>query len=195
MITTQRSYGSQIFKHKVHNWFREGDEIQRIEKKSRSSCCRSTSSKSSSRSSSSKLSKLSTKEKAIEKKVRLADLQAEATFMQKKRYAELQVESLWIEEEIAKAQARVKIYEEENIDQKVPLKTLTMADIKAGDSRYPVITKKQKYLDQNEKSSAATQFQARPRFNRFSKTNNQQGEFRITNTISKTTKQYYRKTK
>ena len=145
------------FKHKVHNWLREGDEIQRIEKKSRSSCSRSTNSKSSSRSSSSKSSKLSTKERVIEEKVRLADLQAEeATFMQKKRYAELQAESLRIEEEMAKAQARVKIYEEENIDQKVPLKTLTVADIKAGDSRYPAITKKQKYLDQNEKPSAAT---------------------------------------
>ena len=96
--------------------------------------------------------------------------------MQKKRYAELQAESLRIEEEMAKAQARVKIYEEENIDQKVPLKTLTVADIKAGDSRYPVITKKQKYLDQDEKSSAATQFLARPRYNRFSTTNNEQGE-------------------
>ena len=62
--------------------------------------------------------------------------------MQKKRHAELQAELLRIEEEMAKAQARVKIYEEENIDQKVPLKTLTVADIKAGDSRYPVITKK-----------------------------------------------------
>ena len=38
------------FKHKVHNWLREGYEMQRIEKKS---CSRSTSSKSSSRSSSS----------------------------------------------------------------------------------------------------------------------------------------------
>ena len=164
------------FKHKVHNWLREGDEIQRIEKQSRSSCSRSTSSKSSSRSSSSKSSKLSTKERAIEEKVPLADLHAEATFMQKKRYAELQAESLRIEEEMAKAQATVKIYEEENINQKVPLKALTVADIKAGDGRYPVITKKQKYLDQNEKSGAATQFQARPRFNRFSTTNNQQGE-------------------
>ena len=51
-----------------------------------------------------------------------------------------------------------------------------MADIKADDNRYPVITKKQKYLDQNEKSSAATQSQARPRIIRFSTTNNQQGE-------------------
>ena len=58
---------------------------------------------------------------------------------------------------MAKAQARIKIYEGENIDQKVTLKTLTMADIKADDSRYPVITKKQKYQDQNEELSAATQ--------------------------------------
>ena len=77
---------------------------------------------------------------------------------------------------MAKAQARVKINENENIDQKVPLKTLTMTDIKAGDSRYPVITKKQKYIDQNEKSSAATLFHARPWINRFSTTNNQQRE-------------------
>ena len=106
--------------------------MQRIEKKSRSSCSRSASSKSSSRSSSSKSSRLSNKERAIEEKVRLADLQAEATFMQKKRYAELQAESLWIEEEMAKAQARVKIFEQENIDKKVPLKTLTIAGIKVG---------------------------------------------------------------
>ena len=163
-------------KYKVHNWLREGDEIQRIKKKSRSSCSRSTSSKSSSRSSSSKSSKLPTKQRAIEEKVRIADLQKEATFMQKKRYPELQAESLRIEKQMAKTQARVKIYEEENIDQKVTLKTLTMADIKAGDSRYPVITKKQKYLDENEKSSAATQSQDSPRFKRFSTTNNQQGE-------------------
>ena len=58
------------------------------------------------------------------------------------------------------------------------MKTITMAGVKAGDRRYPVITKRQKYLDQNEKSSAATQFQARPKIIRFSTTNNQQGELR-----------------
>ena len=92
--------------------------------------------------------------------------------MQKKRYAELQAELLRIEEKMTKVQATVTIYEGKNIDQKLLLKTLTLADIKAGDSRYPVITKKQKYLDQNEKSSAATQFQARSRVNRFSTTSN-----------------------
>ena len=73
---------------------------------------------------------------------------------------------------MTKAQSRVKIYEGENIDQKVPLKTLTLPDIKADHSMYPVITKKQKYLDQNEKSSAATQSQARPKIIRISTTNN-----------------------
>ena len=82
---------------------------------------------------------------------------------------------------MAKAQARVKIYEGKNTDQKVPLKTLTMADIEGDDTRYPVITKKQKYLDQNEKSSTATQFQARPRVIRFSTTNNQQRELQEKN--------------
>ena len=67
--------------------------------------------------------------------------------MQKKRHAELQAESYRIEGEIVKAQVRVKIYEGENIDQTVPLKTLTMTGIKAGDSRYPTITKNQRYLD------------------------------------------------
>ena len=97
----------------------------------------------SSRSSGYKSSRLSTKERSIEEKVRLVGLQAEATFMQKKRYAELQTESLQIEEEMAKVQARVKTYEGENIDQKVPLKTLTTGDIKASDGRYPVTAKKQ----------------------------------------------------
>ena len=60
--------------------------------------------------------KLSTKERALKEKVQLADLQSKATLMQKKVYEELQAESLWIEEEIAKAQARVNISEGENID-------------------------------------------------------------------------------
>ena len=51
-----------------------------------------------------------------------------------------------------------------------------MADIKAGNSRYPVMTKKLKYLDQNEKSKAATQFQDKSGVNKFSLTNNQQVE-------------------
>ena len=51
---------------KGHNSLREGEGIQRTEKKSRSSCSRSARSKSSSRLSSSNSSKLSIKERAIE---------------------------------------------------------------------------------------------------------------------------------
>ena len=90
---------------------------------------------------------------------------------------------------MVKAQARVKIYEEENIDQWVALKTPTMTDIKAGDSRYPLMSKKQKYLDQNEKSSAATHFQDRPSVNKFSTINIQHGSYRISNTICKNNKE------
>ena len=96
--------------------------------------------------------------------------------MERKRFADLQSGSLQIEKEIKKAQARVKIYEGESIEQKVPLKTLAMADIKAGGGRYPVIKKKQKYLDQNEKLNATTQFQAKSSINRFSTTSMQQEE-------------------
>ena len=56
------------FKDKAYHWLKEGDEIQRIKKKSRSSCSRSTSFKSSSRSPGSKSSKLSTKERAVQEK-------------------------------------------------------------------------------------------------------------------------------
>ena len=59
-----------------------------------------------------------------------------------------------------------------------------MTDIKVGDSRYPVITMKQNYLDQNEKSSTATQFQAGPRVNKFSTTISK-GSYRISNVIYK----------
>ena len=58
--------------------------------------------------------------------------------MQKKRYAELQAESLRIEEEMAKAQARVKINEGENTDQKVSLKTLKMHMISSNNKNVEV---------------------------------------------------------
>ena len=51
-----------------------------------------------------------------------------------------------------------------------------MADIKAGDNRYPIIMMKQNYMYQNGKSNAATQFQDRPRVSKLSITNNQQAE-------------------
>ena len=50
-----------------------------------------------------------------------------------------------------KVQSRIKIYEGEDIEQKVPLKTPTMANLKTGGDRYQVITRKQNYLDKNGK--------------------------------------------
>ena len=68
-----------------------------------------------------------------------------------------------------------------------------MADIETGDNGYPVIMKKQKYLDHIWKSSAATQFQDRPRVNNFSTTS--KWSYRISNTICKTNKVVLQQTK
>ena len=73
------------------------------------------------RSSSSKSLKLSTKERAIQRKVQLADLEAEATFLQKRRYPELQAKPLRIQEEMEKHKSELRSVRD--IDQKVPLKT------------------------------------------------------------------------
>ena len=86
-------------KHKVHNWLKEEEKEHK----------RDHSSRSSTRSSSSK-SKSSTLEKASEEKLRVAELIAEASFMKKKRDAEYRAEALRMEEELAKARARPKVY-------------------------------------------------------------------------------------
>ena len=56
-------------------------------------------------------SKVSSKAKAIEEKLKIAELLAEAKFMEKKRMIEMEAERLHIQEKVAKAQARFKIYE------------------------------------------------------------------------------------
>ena len=94
--------------------------MQKIEKKTRSSCSRSACSKSSSSSSSSKSLKLSAKERAIKEKVQLADLQAEGTFMQKKGCAELQAESLQIEEERQKHKPELRSMKEKTQNLRYP---------------------------------------------------------------------------
>ena len=114
------------FKHRIHNWLKEGEKLVKFERKSKSSrkSSKSSGSKSSklNSTSSSRSSKLLAKEKAIQEKVHVAELQAEALFMKKKRDAEWQAESLRLEEEMAKARARVKMYEHENQDQEIMLK-------------------------------------------------------------------------
>ena len=96
------------FKHKVHNWLKEEEKEQRDH-----------SSRSSTRSSPSK-SKSSTREKAVEEKLRVAKLIAEASFMKKKRDAEHRAEALRMEKELAKARARAKVYNDiEGIDLRI----------------------------------------------------------------------------
>ena len=51
---------------------------------------------------------------AIAERLKIAELSAEASFIRKKIDAELQSQSLMVEEELAKAQARAKILEEES---------------------------------------------------------------------------------
>ena len=90
------------FKHKMHNWLKEEEKEHK----------RDHSSRSSTRSSSSK-SKSSTREKAVEEKLRVAELIAEASFMKKRKDAEYQAEApLRMEEELAKARARAKVYDD-----------------------------------------------------------------------------------
>ena len=57
-------------------------------------------------------SKVSSKAKAIEEKVRIAQLLTEAEFMEKRRMIEVEAERLHIQEKGAKAQAKFKIYED-----------------------------------------------------------------------------------
>ena len=93
------------FRHKVNNWLKEAVEVR--SKKS------SVSSSSSKHSSTSSKSRSSTKDKAIQGKMRIAELLAEATFLEKKKTAQHQADELRVQEELAKAKARMKIFDAE----------------------------------------------------------------------------------
>ena len=51
---------------------------------------------------------------AVAEKLKVAELMAEASFIQKKGEAELQAEALKVEQELAKAQARVRVLDKKN---------------------------------------------------------------------------------
>ena len=74
------------FKHKVHNWLKEGEKLRKSNQVSRCSSKSSSrySSKSSAKSNSSTKSRSSTKAKAIEEKVKVAELMTEIFFRKKK---------------------------------------------------------------------------------------------------------------
>ena len=70
------------FKHKVHNWLKKEDKEHKREHSSRSSA-RSSFSKSSS----------STREKAVEEKLRVPELIAEASFMRKREIMNIELKN------------------------------------------------------------------------------------------------------
>ena len=75
-----------VFRHKVNNWLKEAVEV-RSKKSSRSSS-------SSKHSSTSSKSRSSTKEKAMQEKLQIAELLAEAAFLEKKKTAQHQADEL-----------------------------------------------------------------------------------------------------
>ena len=96
------------FKH-VYSWVRENEESKKPSSKS------SAKSRSSGRSSGTRLtssSKSSTKERAIKEKLKMAELMAEALFIEKKHTSRHQAERLELEEKLAKSKAKVKVFEE-----------------------------------------------------------------------------------
>ena len=74
------------FKHKIHSWFKESDN--KLSRPSARGSSRSKKSSGSTKSSGS--SKLSTKLKLLEEKAKIAELEAEATFIMEKKKAEQQ---------------------------------------------------------------------------------------------------------
>ena len=93
------------FKHKIHNWLKESDN-----KSSRpSSRGSSRSKKSSGSTTSSGSSKSSTQLKLLEEKAKIAELEAEATFLTEKQKAKQQAKMLQIQGEVAKANPHEKV--------------------------------------------------------------------------------------
>ena len=93
------------FRHKVNNWLKEAVKV--LSKKS------SRSSSSSKQSSTSSKSRSSTKEKAMQEKLQVAELLAEAAFLEKKKTTQYQADELQVHEQLATAKAKMKISDAE----------------------------------------------------------------------------------
>ena len=116
----------------MHNWLKEGETLRKPDQLSRCSSKSSSkySSKLSAKSSSSSKLRSSTSAKIIEEKVIVAELMMDASFIKERGDAEYQNRSLMVEEELAKVQARAKIYENEsNIGQSRKIKPSTPNDV------------------------------------------------------------------
>ena len=98
------------FKHRIIKWLKEA-ELNKEEERSRKSVgSRSSKSRSSKSSrSSNHSSRSSIKDKAIEEKIKIAELIAESNFTDQKLKMEYEAKRVEMEEKVPKAQARAKI--------------------------------------------------------------------------------------
>ena len=103
-----------VFKQKIHNWIREAEHDRDAELKEKASVKSKRSRKSLSKFSSSRSlsTRSSRSEKALMEKLRMAELKAEAEFMEKRQSAGFKAQKLKIEEQYAKEQARMRILED-----------------------------------------------------------------------------------
>ena len=95
------------FKRKTHNWLRSA-ETERMSSKGSSRSSKSRRSKSSRCSGKSQ----SSRTRELEEKARIAELMAEAEYIEQRQYAENQPEMLKIQQEIAKSKARAEVYDQ-----------------------------------------------------------------------------------
>ena len=109
------------FKTKVHRWLKCAEEEQQryalLEKSQSSKRSYSKGSHHSSKSNASRKSSRSSKSgdsktRAMEEKAKLAELLAEESFLMKRQIAENEAERLKVQEMVAKAKARAKVFEE-----------------------------------------------------------------------------------
>ena len=108
-----------VFKQKIHNWIKEAEQERDAEMKEKASVKLKKSHKSSSRSSTSSRSsstKSSRSDRALKEKLKMAELQAAAEFMEKRQAAEFKAQKFKIEEQYAKSQARMRILEDCNAE-------------------------------------------------------------------------------
>ena len=95
------------FKHSAHNYLRENEEVM----SRRSGSSRKTKSSSSSSSSKSRKSGKSIEEQVVNEKMKLAEIEALASFRKQQKTNKLAVEEMKLEEELVKAKAGVKVTE------------------------------------------------------------------------------------
>ena len=103
-----------IFKQKIHCWIKDAELERKANLSSRRSCVSGGSERSSSKHSSkfSRNIKSSREERAVAEKIKMAELMAEAKYMEERQPLVFQTEKLKVAEEMAKTKTRVQILEE-----------------------------------------------------------------------------------